>query len=338
MDNKKLIVGHIKDVNNNMVFSNHTLCAQFLRDYTDIALLKDVKPEDITDDTKKYHAYLGIDFEGDTVKRIRIKGQDFPVFVISLIEHKSDVDYNVSMQLLKYMVHIWDSYAKEQKNNKTGDSRNKSFKYPPIIPIVYYEGAKNWTADLNLLDRIYMSEIFKDYLPAFNYKVVETHSYTNDELIAHNDEMSVFMLLNKIQTPADFSEFTRVNEEKISKLVKNANEEIMQIFLDVVWNLCMKLNVPPEEAEKCLENVRDGEMGKWFENMEKMDIQAERRNTEEARKALLEKEKELESKDKELESKDKELDKNRQEIESLKQELIQAQKEIAHLKESPKNN
>ena len=331
MEKNKFHVGHVKDVNNRMVFSNHTLCAQFLRDYTDIALLKDVKAEDIIDDTQKYHAYLGIEFEGDTVKRISIKGQEVPVFVISLIEHKTDVDYNVSMQLLKYMVHIWDSYAKEQRDNKTGDPRNKSFKYPPIIPIVYYEGAKGWTADLNLLDRIYMSEIFKDYLPAFNYKVVETHSYTNDELIAHNDEMSVFMMLNKIQTARDFSEFTRVNEEKLSKLVKNASEDVMQIFLDVVWNLCMKLNVPPKEAEKCLENVRDGEMGIWFENMEKMDIQAERRNTAEARKALAEKEKELESKDKELELKNKELA-------SIKQELLQLKKEIENLKESQNNN
>lgn len=62
----------------------------------------------------------------------------------------------------------------------------------------------------------------------------------------------------------------------------------------------MKLNVPPEEAEKCLENVRDGEMGIWFENMEKMDIQAERRNTAEARKALAEKEQELEDMKQEL--------------------------------------
>ena len=230
------------------------------------------------------------------------------------------------------MVHIWDSYAKEQRDNKTGDPRNKSFKYPPIIPIVYYEGAKGWTADLNLLDRIYMSEIFKDYLPAFTYKVVETHSYTNDELIAHNDEMSVFMMLNKIQTARDFSEFTRVNEEKLSKLFKNASEDVMQIFLDVVWNLCMKLNVPPEEAEKCLENVRDGEMGIWFENMEKMDIQAERRNTAEARKALAESEIKLKEKNQELEEKNQELEEKNQELERKDQELKKAREEIERLK------
>ncbi|MBQ8923374.1 MAG: hypothetical protein IJ053_01130, partial [Lachnospiraceae bacterium] len=58
--------GHIKDVNNRMIFKNHILCAQFLRDYSDIEILKDVMPEDIIDDTQKYHAYLGVEFEDDT--------------------------------------------------------------------------------------------------------------------------------------------------------------------------------------------------------------------------------------------------------------------------------
>ncbi|MBR1914418.1 MAG: Rpn family recombination-promoting nuclease/putative transposase, partial [Lachnospiraceae bacterium] len=35
--------------------------------------------------------------------------------MIALIEHKSTVDYNVSMQLLRYMVYIWEDYEKEQE-------------------------------------------------------------------------------------------------------------------------------------------------------------------------------------------------------------------------------
>lgn len=63
----------------------------------------------------------------------------------------------------------------------------------------------------------------------------------------------------------------------------------------VVWGLCMKMNVPQEEAEQCVRKVRERQMGYWFENMEKMDIQEERQNTakarEEAEKARVEAEK-----------------------------------------------
>ncbi len=41
----------------------------------------------------------------------------------------------------------------------------------------------------------------------------------------------------------------------------------------------MKMNVPQNEASQYVRKVREREMGYWFENMEKMDIQLERRNT-----------------------------------------------------------
>ena len=282
---KDIIRGQIPDINNRHIFQNHILCAQFLRNFTDIDILKDIKPEDIIDETDTYQAYLGIKFETDTVKRVQIKNLDFPLFIISIIEHKSKVDYNVAMQLLKYMVLIWDVYGKKQMGEQ-GSTRNKDFKYPPIIPIVYYEGADRWTADLHLQDRIFMSEIFRDYIPDFKYKLVNIHDYTNDKLLSYDDEMSVFMMLNKIQTAEDLNEFIHTNSERIAEIMSNTNEAILDTFLKVTWNLYMKLNVPPDEAQENLKNVRTEKMGYWFENMEKMDIQAERRNTAEARREL----------------------------------------------------
>ena len=83
-----------------------------------------------------------------------------PFFLISLIEHKSRVAYNVIMQLLRYMVFIWIDYEREMKN-QTGNKdivRTKGFKYPPILPIVYYEDSSRWTADMNLAERIMLNE------------------------------------------------------------------------------------------------------------------------------------------------------------------------------------
>lgn len=69
-----------------------------------------------------------------------------PLYLISLIEHKSDVDYDVAMQILKYMVCIWQDYAKEQERLQKHITNRKYFRYPPILPIVYYEGTSKWTA------------------------------------------------------------------------------------------------------------------------------------------------------------------------------------------------
>ncbi|MCC8080547.1 MAG: hypothetical protein LIO80_00785, partial [Lachnospiraceae bacterium] len=52
---------------------------------------------------------------------------------------------------------------------------------------------------------------------------------------------------------------------------------------DTLYSLLMKMNVPVEEANRYAESVEECRMGYLFENLEKMDIQAERRNTAQAR-------------------------------------------------------
>ena len=193
--------GSIRDVNSKTVFGNAVLCAQFLKDNLDIPLLKDITPEDIEDVSERFQAYLGIEFAADTVKKIRIRnpeegGEEVPLYLISLIEHKSQVDYNISMQLLRYMVCIWTEYGKEMEKKQAGKSKTKSFRYPPILPVVYYEGADNWTADLHLKSRIMMNEVFGDCLPDFTYRLVKIHEYSNEELLSREDEMSLLMMLN----------------------------------------------------------------------------------------------------------------------------------------------
>lgn len=61
------------------------------------------------------------------------------------------------------------------------------------------------------------------------------------------------------------------------------DEGIRDILISVVRTLCRRVNATEEETDRCLEMIRSGSMGYLFENMEPMDIQAERRNTAQAR-------------------------------------------------------
>lgn len=339
MDNffSTLSLGQVRDVNNREVFKNHELCAEFLRDYTDLDLLKNITADDIEDVTEKYHAYLGVEFETDTIKRVRLPiqpqpsdselhdncisqenvSENIPLFVISLIEHKSDVDYNVSMQLLRYIACIWNDYANTTHKQNTGDSRNLSFRYPPILPIVYYEGVSKWTAPMQLKERIFLNEIFAPYIPDFTYRLVNVHNYSNDELLSTGDAMSFLMMINRIQTPTDFAEFIHSNQEAMKHIVDHASNDIIQIIVNALWSLFMKMCVPTEEATNCIKKVvGGGTMGNWFENMEHMDIQAERRATQEAKAELAD---------------------ARTELEYMKSELSDTQQKLKQAEESHQN-
>ena len=51
------------------------------------------------------------------------------------------------------------------------------------------------------------------------------------------------------------------------------------MIADVLKAFLLKMNVPVAETEKLTGKVREKKMGELFADMEKMDIQAERRNT-----------------------------------------------------------
>lgn len=315
-----------KDVNARTVFQNPLMCCQFLKEYSGIELFKNIRPENIFDETEKYQAYLGITFESDTVNKIILDDfYDVPVFLISLIEHKSIVDYNIAMQLLRYMVCIWTEYGKEKKERNEGNPANKEFMYPPIIPIVYYEGKSRWTVGLSLKEKINMSDVFAEYIPDFTYKLICNYNYTNDELLTKEDEISLFMILNKVQTAEDMSAFLRLDDKKLNEILRKSPEHTLKIIADAMWSLCMKLNVPQEEAVDYVGRVWNRDMGYLFENIEKMDIQEERRKTKEAREKL-------EKAERRADEEKRRADEAEHRVKDMQDELELARREIEKLK------
>ena len=292
-----------RDVSNQEIFKNHVLCAQFLRNYSNCKALANVQPEDIEDISERFTSIMGTKVEGDTIKRIRLKnpgGEEQEFYAVSLIEHKSDVDYDVAMQLLHYISNIWRDYARSRRyQTEHGDwveaNKARAFRYPPILPIVYYEGIDRWTAGLQLRDRVLTVEGLENYIPNFAYNLVGIRDYDNEELLDRADEMSLIMLLNKIQTAEDLHRMLDVPEESINRIVSNSPEHVLEIILDVVYLLCRKVNLSGDETHEMLSQLKEGRnMGYLFENMEHMDIQEERRKTREAREELEQTREELE--------------------------------------------
>ena len=301
---QKQVVGYIespvnelpqdyKDVSNQDLFRNHVLCAQFLRDYSNCSILANVQPEDIEDISERFTSIMGTKVEGDTIKRIRLKdlsGEEREVYAVSLIEHKSDVDYDVAMQLLHYISNIWRDYARSRRyQTKRGNwvdaNKVKSFSYPPILPIVYYEGTERWTAGIHLRDRVMKVEGMEEFIPDFAYKLIRIHDYSNAELLGKADEMSLIMMLNKIQTAEDLHGMLDVSGEKINEIVRHSEENVLTVIRDVVYLLCRKMNLPTDETGEVLSQLKEGRnMGYLFEmHLPKIDdlftTQEERDNT-----------------------------------------------------------
>lgn len=290
MNSKEKNNQHNRDISSKTIFDNTVLCAQFLRDNFDLPMLKDIQPGDIEDVSERYYPYLGTELNADSVKRIRIFGIDRetdkeePPFLVSLIDHKSLVDYDVSMQLLRYMICIWTEYRREKEKENEGCTRRKKFRYPVILPIVYYEGKAQWSANTHFRDRIQNNPEYTKWIPDFEYHVVRIHDYSDRELLEREDEMSLIMLINKIQSIADWERFMRIPPEQMNRILRNSPKHVLDILVSVIESLCFKIGVSTEERTRFVRKVKARNMGYLFENMEKFNIQEERKKAEEQRK------------------------------------------------------
>lgn len=160
----------------------------------------------------------------------------------------------------------------------------KRFRYPLIIPVVYYEGKNPWTADTHLKARIEYSDLIADYIPDYKYIVVPVHGYSNEELIQRGDEIAAIMMINKVQTAEDLTLFRENAMELVGIIFENAPEDVQKLMMDMFWTLLMRINVPVDEAVEILHSMEENDMGKLFANMDPIDIQKERAKTEAQRK------------------------------------------------------
>lgn len=281
-ENKSILNTKVRDSSSKIIFGDPVLCCQFLKGYVNIPILKDVQPEDIEDVSERYVHMFVEERNSDVVKRVRLKENTTSFYVISLIEHKSLVEYNVVMQILRYMIYIWEDYEREQEREHPGISKTKDFKYPPVLPIIYYDGSMNWTASVELKERIFLSDILEEYLPNFKCILVQLKDYSNAELMEKKDELSIIMLISRLQKAADFETIGReVNAEYLNDITSKSPKYLLDIIAQIIEVLLLKVNVPYEEAEAFAGQVKERRMGELFANFEEYDVQATRRDERE---------------------------------------------------------
>lgn len=268
---------HVKDSGAKLIFKDPILCAEFLRGYIDVDILKNVQPEDIEDISERFIPMWQEERDSDSVKRIRIN--DTSLFVIAIVEHQSKVHYDMSFRMLRYIVMVLTDYEAEQERLREGITKTKDFKYPPVIPIIYYEGSDNWTAAHNFKDRVHLSDILGDYIPSFEYIVVPLRNYSNDDIIAKKDELSLVTLINKLKSSDEFKSLKELPQEYLKNLEDNTPEYLLKLISKIISVLLYRINIPQQEVESFTDQIMRREFSMLFDSFEAYDVQAVRKES-----------------------------------------------------------
>ena len=265
------------DSGGKLIFGNPVLCSQLINDFVDMKELKGVRPEDIEDVTERFIPMFTEERDADVIKRVHLPGKS-DIF-IALIEHKSAVDYNVVMQMFHYMSYIWEEYERIKEGEQKGITKTKGFRYPPILPIVYYEDTAEWTSPMHLKDRIFLSDVFGEYLPDYRYLLFGLREHGKAELISRRDYISFTLLINGLRNYAEFRNLD-LPKDYLDNIGK-APGDVLIVYKKLISTFLRELNVPEEEIVDLTEQIEGGNMNRLFENFERIDIQAIRKQYKE---------------------------------------------------------
>jgi predicted transposase/invertase (TIGR01784 family) len=186
---------------------------------------------------------------------IRVRTCSSPVLIYVLVDHKSYPDRWAVLQLLVYMVRIWEQELSRHTKLK---------KLPCIIPVVFYHGARKWVYPLNFASYVAGTNELKVYIPdfqtlMFNLQSVDLGSlqggiafqvalsafkHAGRELRSHIDEM--LMSVSKLPTDAKTKAFLSRLFEYILKVGGDFNvavveEELQSVESDISKEVFMTL-------------------------------------------------------------------------------------------------
>lgn len=159
---------------------------------------------------------------------------------IFLFEHKSYVSDTISLQLLKYILKIWEQKLKKEKQKKL----------PLIIPMVIYHGENKWSIAKELIDMIEgITELPKEilkYIPNYEYILYDLSPYGEEE-IKGNVQLRIFLEILKAIYNKDIEEFIKVLEKSIIVLEKLENQDkgidYFETFIRYIMNARQDISI-----------------------------------------------------------------------------------------------
>ena len=269
------VIQKAKDSSVKLVLSDHELFVEFLRDFTKIDVLSDVEPGDIEDISERFVPLFNEQKDSDVVKRVNL-GRDKAFFVITIVEHESEVNFRASFKMLQYIALVLNEYERETNKENKNISYTKDFKYPPVLPIVFYDGEGKWTAETNFVNRTEMSGVFEKYIPKFEYELVSLAKYSVKDLAKFGDTLSLIMIIDKIRTPDGIKLLGSLPADYLERLSLNIPERLKKLVADVITVLLAKINVPGEEIEDIVDKIEKRGLKEMFA-IENYDVQETRR-------------------------------------------------------------
>lgn len=92
-------------------------------------------------------------------------------------------------------------------------------------------------------------ELFQKYIPDFQHYLLPLRDYSYKELIGNQGEVSLVMMINKLQTAEDVENFSQISPEELESILKDISDYLVKTIADVILVFLLKTNVSEENVK-----------------------------------------------------------------------------------------
>jgi predicted transposase/invertase (TIGR01784 family) len=135
----------------------------------------------------------------DIVVKAKMKGRNgakIPTDIYFILEHKSDGNVKVFIQILKYMCFIWEKDINAKKPLRV------------IIPIIFYHGKKKWKVPGSFAGQFDVDDEVKRFLLDFRYILFDTNPWDFRDESNNELKNNVFLFTALVLMKASFTNDT----------------------------------------------------------------------------------------------------------------------------------
>ena len=175
----------------------------------------------------------------DVLYQVRLEGRG-KLLLYVLAEHQSRPDPTMPLRLLRYMSRIWTKWA---------DDNGNRLPLPHIVPMVIYNGERNWnvpTAFADILPDKLRTELAR-HIPTFEYDLQDL-SQLRDEDLAGEALRQLVLLLLKHARDGDFWQRLPAWFELFAKVASDSEDGLRAVM--AVWRYItdVTLRPPPDDV------------------------------------------------------------------------------------------
>ncbi len=180
----------------------------------------------VASDLRDRHADLLLSVELVNTPKRTSKTNDWQrALVYILLEHKSESEKLTVLQLLSYLVRIWEDLVRQGKP------------LVPIIPLVVYHGERQWKVARRMEELIPVPEGWEDFQVRFGFPLLDLSQLSDEQLPGHKLLQSTLGLLKYSRSTGLSSKLRRILE-----LLADAGSPSVDLWIHTIGVYVMAVN------------------------------------------------------------------------------------------------